>query len=61
MDGTFKSAHAVHLQIYTLHGRLDCHFFPCKNLLIKIKDEKSYREAFGQLIDIANEKNNQLR
>ncbi len=57
MDGTFKSAPDELLQIYTLQGRLDGHLFLSIYLLIKTKDEKSYREAFGQLKDIANEKN----
>ena len=37
MDGTFKSAPAELLQIYTLHGRLDGHFSPCMYLLMKKK------------------------
>ena len=57
MDGTFKAAPAELLQIYSIHGRLDGHFLPCIYLLMKTKDEKSYREAFGQLKDLASVKN----
>ena len=47
MDGTFKAAPGELLQIYSIHGRLDGNFLHCVYLLMKTKDEISYREAFG--------------
>ena len=57
MDGTFKCAPEQLLQMYSIHGRLDGHFVPCIYLLMMTKGEKSYREAFDRLKDIALEQN----
>ena len=57
MDGTFKSSPDQLEQVYSIHGRIDGYFLSFANILMQGKEEKTYREAFVQLKDIAATKN----
>ncbi|CAF1069668.1 unnamed protein product [Brachionus calyciflorus] len=57
MDGTFKSAPKKLLQLYTTHAFIEKITIPCCYILTQDKDEKTYRDVFGKLKDIAIERN----
>ena len=57
MDGKYKAASSEMLQMYSIDGRLNGNFLLCAYILMKTKDQKSYREVLGKLKDKAIENN----
>ncbi|RNA02875.1 Ragulator complex LAMTOR3, partial [Brachionus plicatilis] len=61
IDGTFKASPIQLTQLFTIHvaikGSFEYTTIPCAYILASLKDEKTYREAFGFIKDLAIEKN----
>ena len=55
IDGTFKSCPKGLMQIFTIHAHIYDQFFPCAYIIMQHKNEKSYREVFSKLKDLAND------
>ena len=53
IDGTFKSCPKGLMQIFTIHAHVYDQFFPCAYIIMQQKNEKSYREVFSKLKDLA--------
>ena len=53
IDGTFKACPKGLVLVFTVHAFIYDQFFPCAYIM-QHKTEKSYREVFSKLKDLAN-------